>query len=164
MASTWWWFDQSMTTTSHTAVDDRHEILGLINGWAHHADRRQPQQQAELFTSDGVVLVFESDPGTSEAVARLQGRPELAEAFKVLDTYDTTTHFNGQSQIVLDGDTATAESYCLAHHVWMRHGRRTLMVMSIRYLDAFVRDGGKWLFAERRLVTDWTDTRPLTDQ
>jgi hypothetical protein len=52
---------------------------------------------------------------------------------------------------ILDGDTATAESYRLAHRVWMLHGRRTLMVVSIRYLGTLVRAGDKWLLAERSL-------------
>ena len=34
------------------------------------------------------------------------------------------------------------------------------MVASIRYLDTFVRRDGTWLFAERRLMVNWTDTRP----
>ena len=37
---------------------------------------------------------------------------------------------------------------------------RTLIVMSIRYEDTFVKHDGTWLFAERKLVIDWTDTRP----
>jgi SnoaL-like domain len=32
----------------------------------------------------------------------------------VPETYDATTHFNGQSTITLDGDHATAETDCLA--------------------------------------------------
>jgi hypothetical protein len=39
-------------------------------------------------------------------------------------------------------------------------GSRTLMVASIRYLDTFVRQDGAWLFAKRRLLVNWTDTRP----
>ncbi len=41
-----------------------------------------------------------------------------------------------------------------------QHGSRTLVVASIRYLDTFVKQDGAWLFAERRLMVDWTDTRP----
>ena len=40
-------------------------------------------------------------------------------------------------------------------------GRRTLMVASIRYLDQFVKLDGTWYFAERKLLADWTATRPL---
>jgi hypothetical protein len=35
-----------------------------------------------------------------------------------------------------------------------------MMVASIRYLDTFVKQDGVWLFAERRLMVNWTDTRP----
>ena len=35
------------------------------------------------------------------------------------------------------------------------------MVAFLRYQDTFVKQGGGWLFAERRLYVDWTETRPL---
>jgi hypothetical protein len=154
-----------MTSTDTLAGDaaDRLAIRGLVDAWAHCADRRKPQQQAELFLPDGTVAVYLGDPATSEPVQRLRGHAELAEAFKVLNNYDVTTHFNGQSMIILDGNSATGETYCLAHHLWVENGQRTLMVMSIRYLDTFVRHGGRWLFAERHLITDWTDKRPSAE-
>ncbi|MFF4825168.1 nuclear transport factor 2 family protein [Streptomyces sp. NPDC001312] len=89
------------------------------------------------------------------------GRGSLAPVFGHLNTYETTTHFNGQSTVSLDGDRATAESYCLAHHLSVDgDGQRSLMIASIRYLDEFVKQDGGWLFAERRLMVDWTETRP----
>jgi hypothetical protein len=141
---------------------DRLAIRSLIDAWAHCADRRLPGQQADLFIADGTVAVYAGDPASSQPVRRIRGRAELAEAFKILDNYDVTTHFNGQSTITLDGDRAVGESYCLAHHLWVENGQRMLTVMSIRYLDAFARHDGRWLFAERQLVTDWTDQRPST--
>jgi hypothetical protein len=72
-----------------------------------------------------------------------------------------TTHFNGQSTVSLDGGRATGESYCLAHHLsTSEDGQSTLMIASIRYLDELVKQDGQWLFAERRLMVDWTETRP----
>lgn len=141
---------------------DRQAIRDLVDAWAHCADRRQPAEQAALFTGDGTVTVYAGDPTSTVPVQRLQGHTELAEAFKVLDSYDVTTHFNGQSTVTLDGDHASGETYCLAHHIWNNDGQRTLMILSIRYLDKFVREDGTWRFAERELITDWTDVRPST--
>jgi hypothetical protein len=35
------------------------------------------------------------------------------------------------------------------------------MVAAIRYLDSFVKQDGAWLFRQRKLMVDWTETRPL---
>jgi hypothetical protein len=35
------------------------------------------------------------------------------------------------------------------------------MVASIRYLDEFLKENGRWLFSERRLMVDWVETRRL---
>jgi uncharacterized protein (TIGR02246 family) len=138
---------------------DRLAIRELVDAWARHADRREPERQAALFTEDGRVTVYMGEPGTADAVQVLTGRAELEDAFAALRNYEATTHFNGQHTVTLDGDRATGETYCLAYHLWTSDGQRTLMIMSIRYLDAFVRRDGQWLFAERQLITDWTDRR-----
>ena len=138
---------------------DRLAIRELVDAWARHADRREPERQAALFTEDGRVTVYMGEPDTADAVQVLTGRAELEDAFAALRNYEATTHFNGQHTVTLDGDRATGETYCLAYHLWTSDGQRTLMIMSIRYLDAFVRRDGQWLFAERQLITDWTDRR-----
>jgi hypothetical protein len=138
---------------------DRVAIRGLVDAWARHADWREPGAQAALFTEDGRVTVYMGEPETTEPVQVLTGRAELEAAFEALRTYEATTHFNGQHTVTVDGDRASGETYCLAYHLWTSSGQRTLMIMSIRYLDAFVRQDGQWLFAERRLITDWTDRR-----
>lgn len=97
---------------------DRLAIRGLIDAWAHCADRRKPQRDHAL---------------------------------------------NGQSTITVDADRGTGETYCLAHHLWVEDGQRTLLVLSIRYLDTFARRGGQWLFAERQLIIDWADKRPSAE-
>lgn len=149
--------DQNPVPSERSA--DRLEIVNLIDAWARCADRRRPQEQAALFAPDGRITVQMADPSSSEPVQTLQGHAELAEAFKVLETYDATTHFNGQSTITLDGDHATGESYCLAHHIWVEDGQRMLMIMAIRYHDTFIRQDGRWLFVHRELITDWIDKR-----
>jgi hypothetical protein len=70
-------------------------------------------------------------------------------------------HFNGQSTVTLDGDRATGETYCLAHHVYTADGERRLMIAALRYQDAFAKAEGTWRFAERRLYVRWAETRTL---
>ena len=38
-----------------------------------------------------------------------------------------------------------------------------LMVVSLRYLDTFVKLDGSWLFSERLLYVDWLEERALYD-
>jgi len=113
-----------------------------------------------LFTAATRFLVF-MDATAAEPTQQLHGREALAPVFDNLNTYAATMHFNGQSTVALDGERATGESYCLAHHLSVcRDGQRTMMIASIRYPGEFVKQDDQWLFAERRLMVNWTETRP----
>ena len=101
------------------------------------------------------------DATVDEPTQELRGRDALAQVFDDLNRYVATTHFNGQSTVVLNSDRAAGETYCLAHHLVVgEDGERTMMVAALRYLDEFVKQDGVWLFAERRLKVDWAETRP----
>ena len=145
------------TITTEDAAD-RLAIRELIDAYAHCADRRDAEGQMALFTEDTAFHVF-MDARSPTATYVLHGRDALAPVFADLNQYAATTHFNGQSTISVDGDRAAGESYCIAHHLTVDGERRTLMVASIRYLDQFVRQDDSWLFAERKLMVDWIDTR-----
>ncbi|GAA2996153.1 nuclear transport factor 2 family protein [Streptomyces lactacystinicus] len=139
---------------------DRLAIRRLVDAYAHCADRRDAEGQMALFTEDSRFLVH-MDATAAEPTQELRGRAALAPVFADLNRYRTTTHFNGQSTVTLDGDRAEGETYCLAHHVSSGPAdERTIMIASIRYLDRFVKRDGGWFFAERRLLVDWTETRP----
>ena len=147
-------------TISSQEAADRLAIRELIDAYAHCADRRDAKGQMALFTDDTRFLVF-MDATAAEPTQQLHGRESLAPVFDDLNQYAATTHFNGQSTLSLDGDQAAGESYCLAHHLSVgADGQRTMMIASIRYLDQLVKQDGQWLFAERRLMVDWTETRP----
>jgi ketosteroid isomerase-like protein len=152
--------------TSHATISpleaaDRLAIRELIDAYAHCADRRDAKGQMALFTGDTRFLVF-MDATAAEPTQELHGRESLAPVFDDLNQYVATMHFNGQSTILLDGDRATGESYCLAHHLKVgQDGQRTMMIASIRYLDELAKQDGQWLFAERRLMVNWTETRPF---
>ena len=152
--------------SKHVAVSsseaaDRLAIRELVEAYAHCADRRDAKGQMSLFTADTHFVVFMNakDPTPS---MELHSREALAPVFADLNKYDATTHFVGQSTIfTLTPDRSTGEAYCLAHHVTIENGKRRLMVASLRYLDAFVKMDGAWLFAERLLYVDWVDERAM---
>ena len=141
---------------------DRLAIRELVETYAHCADHRDAKGQMALFTTDThfVVYMNTKEPKPSQ---ELHSREALAPVFADLNRYDATTHFVGQSTIfTLDGDRATGEAYCLAHHVMADAGKRRLMIASLRYLDTFAKIDGVWLFAERLLYVDWLEDRVLS--
>jgi hypothetical protein len=138
---------------------DRLAIRELFDAYAHCADRRDAEGQKALFTEDTRFVVYMDGPGT-EPSQELSDREALTPVFADLNRYEATMHFNGQGTVALDGDRASGESYCIAHHLYTEEGDRKLMVAWLRYLDVFVKLDGAWLFAERELYVDWTETRP----
>ncbi len=148
------------TELSPNDAADRLAIRELVDAYAHCADRRDADGQMSLFTADAHFVVFMNwkDPKPS---MDLHSRKELARVFEDLKKYVATTHFNGQSTVLLEGDRATGETYCLAHHVSVAEGRRRLMVASLRYIDLFTKLEGKWFFAERQLFVDWMEDRAM---
>jgi ketosteroid isomerase-like protein len=146
-------------TISPSEAADRLAIRELIEAYARCADRRDAKGQMALFTADThfVVYMNAKDPSPSQ---ELHSREALAPVFAELNKYDATTHFVGQSTLVtLTDDSATGETYCLAHHVTVNGGTSRLMLASLRYLDTFAKIDGVWLFAERRLYVDWLEER-----
>jgi len=113
---------------------DRPAITELVDAYAYCADRRDAASQMALFTEDTDFsstwrLAIPFLPNTFGDGTRYHRYSTN------LDTYEATTHFNGQSTTVLDGDNASGLTYCLAHHGKVDGSVRTLMVAAIRYLD-----------------------------
>jgi hypothetical protein len=139
---------------------DRLALRELFDAYAHCADRRDAEGQKALFTDDTRFAVYMDGEG-SEPTYVLQGREALTPVFEDLNRYETTTHFNGQSTVTIGGDSATGESYTIAHHVFNEDGTRKIMIASLRYLDTFAKIDQGWYFAERKLILDWSEMRTL---
>jgi SnoaL-like domain len=141
---------------------DRLAIRGLVEAYAHCADRRDAEGQMSLFTADAHFAVYMNakDPKPSQ---ELRSRDALAPVFAELNKYTATMHFVGQSTIsTLTADRGTGEAYCLAHHLSIESEKRRLMIAALRYYDTFVKADGAWLFAERLLYVDWIEERALS--
>jgi len=149
--------DRSEITATELA--DRLAIRQLVDAYAHCADRRDSEGQKSLFAEDTHFVVYMDGQGSAPSQV-IDGREALTPVFDDLNRYQATMHFNGQSTIALDGDRATGESYCIAHHLFTEDGERKQMIAWLRYCDTFAKVDGAWLFAERNLYLDWAETRP----
>jgi SnoaL-like domain len=148
------------TELAPSEAADRLAIRELFDAYAHCADRRDAEGQKALFTAD-TRFVVHMDGERAEASYELEGREALTPVFADLNRYEATMHFNGQSTVTVEGDRATGESYTIAQHVFTEGGIRNIMVAWLRYLDVFAKIDGSWYFAERTLILDWSETRPL---
>jgi len=150
------------TELTPTEAADRLALRELFDAYAHCADRRDAEGQKALFTDETIFAVYMEGEG-SEPSYVLHGRESLTPVFDDLNRYEATTHFNGQSTVTIDGgDSATGESYTIAHHLYTEDGGRKIMIASLRYLDRFAKIDGRWYFAERKLILDWSETRSVT--
>ena len=95
--------------------------------------------------------------GDDGAPAESRGHRHIASAVGRLRQFPVTYHLVGNHTVAIDGDEATGEAYCVAHHL-MPHdeGGHVDHVMYIRYLDRYRRTDVGWRFAERETFVDWT--------
>jgi hypothetical protein len=148
-----------LATTLKGEAADRLALRRLVDAWAHCADRRLAEEQANLFVPDGVIVNYEGDPNTHPPHSTIKGRAAIQSALVVLNTFTVTLHMNGQSDVVLHGDRAVGETYCLVHQFPEQNGERKCQTLGIRYYDQFLRQENRWYFVERKLVIDWSDSR-----
>ncbi|WP_263359292.1 nuclear transport factor 2 family protein [Acidicapsa ligni] len=148
-----------LSTTMKGEAADRLALRRLIDAWAHCADRRLAEQQASLFVQDGTILNYEGDPKTHEPHSTIKGRTAIRAALAVLNTFTVTLHMNGQSDVIIKGDRAIGQTYCLVHQFTMENNQRKCQTLGIRYYDQFLRQENRWYYVERRLIIDWSDTR-----
>jgi SnoaL-like domain len=140
---------------------DRLAIRDLTYRYAAGVDRRDRGLFLSAFHPDATLTVVRNDPEGVEQVYVRTGHDELGTVPKLITRYAKTFHFVGNHHCVLNGDEATGEVYCTAHHLETdRHGG-TDHIMLIRYQDTYRRGSdGQWLIASRRLVVDWTEDHP----
>src|SRR5262245_24948124 len=140
------------------ALADQLALRSLAEAYAAGVDRRDADLFLSAFHPDGELLLLDySDPSVVRGTRR--GHAELGDVTELIAQYEKTFHFLGNTRYELDGDRATGEVYCLAHHLNPNRHGGTDWVMLIRYQDTYSRRDGRWGIDERRLITDWTELR-----
>ena len=138
----------------------RREVLRSLSiGYARSVDRRDVDAFLALFTPDAELTVH--NPSDAGPVGVYNGHGDLARIPPRMARFAATFHMLGQSDYQLDGDEPSGEVYCMAHHRSAGDDDPTDYVMFIRYRDRYRRHDGEWRIAERRVLVDWTETRPV---
>ena len=130
---------------------DELAIKNLSHRYAIALDRDDRNEWASLFSDD---IAFESGSSSRglEDVLRIP-REQLAR-------YKKTLHSVTTQKISLDGDRASGEVYCVAHHLYedFHQNKRLPFDLShnflIRYEDEYARIDGRWVFTRRRVMTE----------
>jgi ketosteroid isomerase-like protein len=137
-----------MDESALRALVDRDAVRALLHGYAVAVDRKDLDAVTRCFTPD---CAYEGS----------LGHGTIADALRALEgafaRYARTMHVVGTQAIELDGDVASAETYCVAHHV--RHDGRHLVV-GVRYVDVLVRTADGWRIRSRLARTEWTRDDP----
>jgi ketosteroid isomerase-like protein len=144
-----------------TLIAEHPELRALAVRYACGVDRRDPDLFVSAFCDDAVLVVHR--PGEApEDGARRQGLDDLRVVTEFIKRYTATLHVLGQTLYEVDGDSATGEVYCIAHHIRRAEGEGTDHIMHIRYRDRYARRAdGSFGIAERHLWCDWTETLPI---
>jgi hypothetical protein len=146
------------TESAIQQLQDRIAIRELIDAYSFCADTRDIQGHMALFTEDTNFEVY-MDEKNPEPAQVVKGNTNLFPVFNDLNQYVSTMHLNAQCSIKVDGDHATAITYCRAYHLKLSDGIQKLMIAGIRYYDKAVKQNGQWLFAERKLKVCWIENR-----
>ncbi|HVU74376.1 MAG TPA: nuclear transport factor 2 family protein [Mycobacteriales bacterium] len=136
-----------------TDLEDRQAIRDLVHTYAQRVDALDYDGVAAVFTEDGVLTVCMTI-GEGRVDRERHGRAQIAEAMRVVKRHAMTAHTIGNHVATVDGDTATGETRCIAHHIGGEPGAFTDLVWILRYVDTYRRTAEGWRIAQRVLLLD----------
>jgi hypothetical protein len=142
---------------------DEDQLRALSTAYADAADARDGAAMAALFVAEGSLVVPDYPIDLRPVVTR-QGHQALQRIPEALRRYRYTFHLVGGATYNVDGDRATGEVQCVAHHVSAAEGPGsdgTDTVWFIRYRDRYRRSGPTWRFVHRELHLQWVEEHPV---
>jgi hypothetical protein len=131
----------------------KQEIADLLVRYCRGVDRCDLETLRSVFWPDATAQY-----GAEPQSAWLWAEQTLAR----LRRMQRTQHSISNVLIAIDGDRATAETYCRAYHELAGDDGPQEMVVGGRYLDRLERRGDAWRIAHRLYVMDWNRNGPST--
>ena len=143
-----------MNDTTPEHLQDRLEILDVLNRYAHALDSRDWDLLRSCFTPDAVADYLDLG-GVNEGVEAI-----VALCRGALDGLDASQHLIGSPLAEVEGDTATARCYLQAQHVFRGAPGGDHYLVGGTYVDRLVRTDDGWRIEHRTLHATWTDGNP----
>lgn len=141
-------------------LEDEAAIKRVIDTFSNLADIKDIDAQMELFAEDAVVETYFGDT----LFASMTGPEEIGNVFKsFISNFAGMYHMNGQCTVDVDGDTATANHYCLVVLLSDVDGKKSKNFNGVVYKDEYVRQDGKWLIAKRVSRFTWRDISEVVE-
>lgn len=149
---------------TESAAEVYEALRSLAASYAAGVDRRQRDLFLSAFHPGATLAVHRPRAQPDDEPQFMRGHAELGRVVELIARYPMTFHLLGQARYEVDGDRASGEVYCVAHHYAPGDEGARDHVMYIRYDDVYSRDhGGPWKIDRRDVRTDWTETRQVTD-
>ena len=138
-----------------TELANRLAIAETLARYCRGIDRCDGTLLAEVFTPDAHLDYGSGAASIDETIAGLMAG---------LGGMRLTQHNITNTVMRVTGDTAKAETNCVALHLIPTPEGEIELVVGGRYLDTLVKQDGQWRIAERLYVMDWNRTAPSTMQ
>jgi len=139
-------------------IEQRVALRTLVEAYAFAVDRRDSDGFAALFDVDATLSVHDT---TGARTGAYVGRHELTDLPKRLSRYDRTLHLVHNHDVVIDGEDASGEVYCTAHHVSGAGPDAIDRVLTIVYADRYARASDRWRFRSREVWLQWSEQRAV---
>lgn len=133
---------------------DRMALTDLVARYCRGVDRRDFALVRSLYWDDAVDRHGSMFEGNADAF--------VAWLPVAMAQFELTVHRVTNSVFAFAGERAEGEHYAIAYHRTRLPQRREIVIGG-RYLDRYERRGGVWKFAERRLVFDHGEARPVDE-
>lgn len=133
---------------------DRDEILETCARYGWHADLREWDLMAELFTEQ-VELDNTGMPGGGKRVVDRESM--IAGWAEMFDTIDVTQHLMTNQLVRIDGDTARCDAQFFAQHIATVPVGEPALIVAGSYRFGLVRTEGGWRIDALRIAMSWTD-------
>lgn len=138
-----------------TELADRLAIAETLALYCRGIDRCDPDQLAAAFTPDAWIDYGDGAKPVADTIPGLMAG---------LGAMRLTQHNISNTVIRIIGDTAQAETNCVALHIIPATEGEIELVVGGRYLDHLAKREGRWRIAERLYVMDWNRSQPATMQ